>query len=150
MGNICRSPTAEGFFKYHLDSSAHRQHVLVDSAGTNAYHVGDAPDPRAIAAAQKHGVDIRSLRACKVVAEDFTRQDMIIAMDRENFATLQALKPVDCRAQLHMMMAWHPAGEPSEVPDPYYGDFDGFDDMCKLLDTATAALAEDVVRHLNH
>jgi len=148
MGNICRSPTAEGFFRYHLKDSALRRQVSADSAGTHGYHIGDAPDPRAIQAAQRHGVDISRFRARKVTAADFSAHDMIIAMDEVNLASLKALCPEDSTAQIELMMSWHPGSAGYEVPDPYYGEFKDFQSMCGLLDSATAGLVADLEARL--
>lgn len=144
MGNICRSPSAEGFFARALDKSPHRDLVSIDSAGTHSYHVGHAPDSRAVDTASTFGVDISNLRARKVSAEDFHEFDLVIAMDKSNYSDLQAIQPVDSRAQLRMMMDYHPEGNPKDVPDPYYGGMDGFTRMCKLLDLATAGLLLEV------
>lgn len=148
MGNICRSPSAEGFFAYALSKSPHQDRVSIDSAGTHSYHVGHAPDPRAVETASTFGVDIADLRARKVNAQDFHDFDFVIAMDQSNFSDLQAIQPADSRAQLKMMMDYHPEGYPRDVPDPYYGGMDGFTHMCKLLDLATAGLLLEVENRL--
>ena len=144
MGNICRSPSAEGFFARALEQSEHKDLVSIDSAGTHSYHVGHAPDSRAVDTAFKFGVDIAHLRARKVRTADFHNYDLIVAMDRSNFADLQAFQPAGSSASLKMMMKYHPEGQPEEVPDPYYGGIDGFTYMCELLESATAGLLEDV------
>ena len=144
MGNICRSPSAEGFFARPLEQSEHTDLVLCDSAGPHSYHVGHAPDSRAVDTASNFGVDIAHLRARKVNVSDFHNYDLIVAMDRNNFADLQAIQPADSKASLKMMMKYHPEGQPEEVPDPYYGGIDGFTYMCELLESATAVLLKDV------
>lgn len=144
MGNICRSPSAEGFFAKALASSPYREQVSIDSAGTHSYHVGHAPDPRAIETATEFGVDIAGLRARKVNTTDFNDYDLIIAMDHSNYQDLQTIAPAGSRANLKMMMNYHPQGQPAEVPDPYYGGMNGFTYMCELLESATAGLLEDV------
>ena len=144
MGNICRSPSAEGFFAKALASSPYRERVSIDSAGTHSYHTGHAPDSRAIETASGFGVDIAGLRARKVNVSDFDEYDLIIAMDHSNHQDLQAIKPAGSRASLKMMMSYHPQGEPAEVPDPYYGGMNGFTYMCELLESATVGLLEDV------
>lgn len=149
MGNICRSPTAEGFFRHHLRGSALQQQVSADSAGTHGYHIGDTPDPRAIEAAQEYGVDISHLRARKVTPADFRAHDMIVAMDHVNLAGLEDVQPRDCTARVHLMMSWHPNAAGIEVPDPYYGDFEDFRSMCGLLDAATAGLLADLETRLS-
>ena len=144
MGNICRSPSAEGFFASALEGSSYKDQVSIDSAGTHGYHVGHSPDPRAIATAQDFDVDIGHLRARRVSASDFDDYDLIIAMDRSNFEDLKAIQPRDSKASLRMMMAFHPQAQPEDVPDPYYGGMDGFTYMCELLDAATRELLKDV------
>lgn len=148
MGNICRSPSAEGFFADALNSSSCKDQVSIDSAGTHGYHVGHTPDARAAAMALNFGVDISHLRARKVSVSDFDEYDLIIAMDRDNLEDLQRIQPAGSRARLKMMMQYHPQGEPEEVPDPYYGGMDGFNYMCKLLESATQGLLKDVEGHL--
>ena len=144
MGNICRSPSAEGFFARALEQSAYREHVSIDSAGTHSYHVGHAPDTRAVDTALNFGVDIAQLRARKVSTRDFHNFDLIVAMDRSNFEDLQSIQPSDSTARLTMMMNYHPETHPTDVPDPYYGGIDGFTYMCELLDLATSGLLQEV------
>ena len=148
MGNICRSPSAEGFFATALQKSGFREQVSIDSAGTHGYHIGQAPDSRAVATALNFGVDISHLRARKVGAKDFDDYDLIIAMDRNNFEDLQRIRPAGSRASLQMMMQYHPEARPEEVPDPYYGGMDGFTYMCNLLEAATRGLLECIERRL--
>lgn len=140
MGNICRSPTAEGFFKHHLQNSGLAGQVGADSAGTHSYHLGSSPDPRAIREAGLWGVDISSLRARKIQQEDFEDFDRIVAMDHGNLGILQQLAPEPAHASLDLMMAWSGLPGPDEIPDPYYGSRQGFSYMCELLDEATRGL----------
>ena len=149
MGNICRSPSAEGFFTRALKDSAFRDQIAVDSAGTHGYHVGYEPDSRAIDTAQSFGVDIGHLRARKVSVEDFQRFDLIVAMDRSNLEDLQAMQPEDSKARLVSMMDYHPERQPREVPDPYYGGMRGFSHMCELLEGATRGLLDEVEGQLD-
>ena len=144
MGNICRSPSAEGFFVSALHSSKYREQVSTDSAGTHGFHAGHSPDARAIQTASTFGVDISHLRARKVSASDFNKYDLIIAMDRDNYEDLQRIQPLGSKAELKMMMHYHPEAQPQEVPDPYYGGMDGFTYMCRLLESATQGLLMDV------
>ncbi len=144
MGNICRSPSAEGFFARALQASEYKDQVSIDSAGTHGYHVGHAPDSRAVETAMSFGVDISQLRARKIDASDFKEYDLIIAMDHENFRGLQHIRPAGSKAVLKMMMHYHPEARPEEVPDPYYGGMDGFSYMCKLLAAATQGLLKEV------
>jgi len=144
MGNICRSPSAEGFFATALQNSNYKEQISIDSAGTHGYHVGHTPDARATATALNFGVDISHLRARKVSVSDFNDYDLMIAMDRNNFEDLQRIQPAGSKASLKMMMHYHPQAQPEEVPDPYYGEMDGFTYMCELLQSATLGLLKDV------
>jgi len=148
MGNICRSPSAEGFFARALAVSPQRDMISIDSAGTHGYHIGHSPDSRAIETASDFGVDISGLQARKVTVSDFDEYDLIIAMDRSNFEDLQSIQPQGSKADLKMMMNYHPQGKPAEVPDPYYGGMNGFTYMCELLQSATEGLLEDVEARL--
>jgi len=144
MGNICRSPSAEGFFATALQKSDYRDQVSIDSAGTHGYHVGHAPDSRAVETASSFGVDIGHLRARKVSASDFDNYDLIIAMDHDNLKDLLRIQPAGSKASLKMMMQYHPEAHTTEVPDPYYGGMDGFNYMCTLLESATQGLLKEV------
>lgn len=124
LGNICRSPLAEGILRAQAGD---RPNMEVDSAGTAAWHVGKAPDPRSIAIAARHGIDISSLRARQVCTEDFSRFDLILAMDAANLEDLRAMAPVGTRAQLRRFLD-------RDVPDPYYGGEDGFADVHAMLE----------------
>ena len=148
MGNICRSPSAEGFFIHALQNSKVRDRVSTDSAGTHGYHVGHPPDSRAVSTALNFDVDIGQLRARKVSASDFNDYDLIIAMDRSNFEDLQVIQPADSKASLKMMMQYHPEARPDEVPDPYYGGMEGFTYMCNLLESATQGLLTEIEERL--
>jgi len=148
MGNICRSPSAEGFFARAVASSPYKDLISIDSAGTHSYHIGHAPDSRAVETASGFGVDLDDLRARKVQVSDFNEFDIIIAMDRSNFEDLRAIQPAGSKAELKMMMEYHPQGQPAEVPDPYYGGMSGFTYMCELLQAATEGLLVDIERRL--
>jgi len=150
MGNICRSPSAEGFFTRQLQDSAYRDLVSTDSAGTHSYHIGHPPDPRAVETAANFDVQIGHLRARKVKASDFDEYDLLIAMDRANLSNLMALQPADSAAEIKLMMSFHPQGQPAEVPDPYYGGMDGFTYMCELLEQATSGLLKEIESRLSN
>ena len=135
LGNICRSPTAEGVLRHLLQQEAPQLPIEVDSAGTADYHVGDAPDRRSQRAALQRGIDISGLRGRQVAAEDFSCFDLILAMDEENLRELKLFKPANSRAELKLFMEYAPeAGR--EVPDPYYLDAAAFE---KVLDLTAAA-----------
>jgi protein-tyrosine phosphatase len=142
MGNICRSPSAEGFFRWQLARAGLLETFEVDSAGTHSYHIGHPPDDRAIREAATFGVDIAGLRARKIAVQDFERFDHIIGMDRHNLGILQRLAPPAPRASLSLMMQYAPESAFDEVPDPYYGSQRDFSLMCQLLEDATAGLLE--------
>ena len=145
MGNICRSPTAEGYFRHHLAKAGKGERFTVDSAGTHGYHVGHPPDSRASETAARRGVDLSALRARRVTAEDFGKFDLIIAMDEDNLRLLRELDPGE-GAELALMLEYATGPEAiREVPDPYYGGQDGFEHMCDLLDDATAGLLDQLL-----
>lgn len=149
MGNICRSPTAYGvFLKMIADQSL--DHIIeVDSAGTHAYHVGEAPDPRAQTAASRRGVDLSPLRARKVRSQDFEAFDYVLAMDDDNFQMLEHIMPAGRDERLHMFLDFAPHLPEREVPDPYYGGESGFERVLDLIEAAAEGLIEDIrKRHL--
>lgn len=139
LGNICRSPTAQGVFDRKLDQSSLAGRIDTDSAGTGDWHIGKAPDPRARQAASSRGYQIDHLRARQVTLDDFHRFDWILAMDGSNLAHLKAMKPDHCRARLALFL--EPLGErtETEVPDPYYGGEDGFAHVLDLCEAASDA-----------
>ncbi len=136
LGNICRSPTAEGVFRHLLARQAPHLPVEIDSAGTANYHAGDPPDLRSQRAALRRGIDMSGLRARQVVPEDFTRFDLILAMDRDNLRELQAMRPKESKAELRLLLEYAHRLDRVEVPDPYYGGERGFEEV---LDLTTAA-----------
>jgi protein-tyrosine phosphatase len=136
LGNICRSPTAEGVFRQLLTQVAPDLQVEVDSAGTAGYHVGEPPDPRSRRAAMSRGVDLSTLRARRVAIRDFACFDLILAMDRDNLRVLEAMRPEGSRARVQLFLEYAPDLGRLEVPDPYYGDASGFEEV---LDLSTAA-----------
>ncbi|HEY1129309.1 MAG TPA: low molecular weight protein-tyrosine-phosphatase, partial [Roseateles sp.] len=138
MGNICRSPTAEGVMRAKLAVAG--LDVEVDSAGTHGYHVGAPPDARSQEHAARRGYDLSLLRARKLVAADFSRFDLVLAMDEDNLANAQALCPPAQRHRLKLLMDYAPhAGNP-HVPDPYYGGAAGFDEVLDLVEAACDGL----------
>lgn len=140
LGNICRSPTAEGVLRHLLRQEAPHLAVEVDSAGTADYHIGSPPDRRSQRAALKRGIDISELRGRQVQPEDFARFDLILAMDKENLRDLERVRerlpPAKARAQLKLFMEYAPDSTVREVPDPYDRDAAAFE---KVLDLAAAA-----------
>lgn len=143
MGNICRSPTAEGVVQKLIDEQGLSDRVRLDSAGTHAYHVGEPPDHRAAAAALERGIEIAHLRARKVAPEDFYNFDLLLAMDVDNLQVLQELQPADSAAQVRLMLDYSKSNPNGTVPDPYYGGAAGFERVLDLLEeSATGLLAE--------
>ena len=144
MGNICRSPTAEGVFR-HLVQQAQMQDVIeIDSAGTHAYHVGDAPDMRAQSAALKRGIDLSRQIARRVRLEDFEQFDYILAMDLDNLEHLQSWCPPGQEHKLSLFLEYASDLGEREVPDPYYGGASGFDRVLDLIETASRSLLETI------
>lgn len=144
MGNICRSPTAEGVFREHVRRHAPGLDIEIDSAGTHGYHVGEPPDPRTVKAAARRGIDLSSLRARQVQDEDFERFDLILAMDRLNHATLLDRSPPEHHTRIRTLLEFAGAAAPADVPDPYYGGAKGFDDVLDLVESAADGLLGEV------
>jgi protein-tyrosine phosphatase len=143
LGNICRSPMAESVFHTRLAERGWTDRVLVDSAGTYAGHAGEAPDPRAQTTARAHGHHaIGRLRARPVEAGDFERFDLVLAMDRDNLARLREQCPVPHQHKLHLFLAWAQWPGVDEVPDPYYGNAEGFERVMALCECATDAVLD--------
>jgi protein-tyrosine phosphatase len=140
LGNICRSPTAEGVFRRMLAQAAPGLDVEVDSAGTAGYHIGEPPDPRSQRAAKARGVDLSGLRARRVTPGDFSHFDIILAMDADNLADLEAMRPANARARLQRFLDYAPEQSRRDVPDPYYGDADGFEIVLDLCAAASRGL----------
>ena len=140
FGNICRSPTAEGVFRHLLAQEAPELRVEVDSAGTAGYHIGHPPDLRSQRAAHARGVDLSGLRARQVTVEDFLRFDLILAMDRDNLQELETMRPADSRARVRLFLEYAPELGRPEVPDPYYGDARGFEEVLNLSAAASRGL----------
>jgi len=145
MGNICRSPTAEGVFRSVLTTRAPTLQIEIDSAGTHDYHVGAPPDRRAVAAAKRRGIDLSELRARMVAAEDFAHYDLILAMDRENLDELKRRAPAVHHERIRLMMDFAPQAPSRAVPDPYYGGAQGFEEVLDLLEEAASGLLQDVL-----
>ena len=148
MGNICRSPTAEGVMRGLLREEGLEDVVEVDSAGTGDWHVGSPPDARATAAARARGVTLAGA-ARQITAADFGDYDLILAADRRNLRDLQAIDtvPTHPQAKLRLLREFDPASADAgdlDVPDPYYGGDDGFDTVLDLVDTACRRLLDEL------
>jgi protein-tyrosine phosphatase len=143
MGNICRSPTAEGVLRACLQRAGLQARVEVDSAGTHGYHSGEPPDPRAIRHAAARGYDIAALRARAVSADDYAHFDLMLAMDEENLRWLRAHSPPAAAARIELLMAHATRyADRREVPDPYYGTAAGFEHVLDLVEDACAGLVD--------
>jgi low molecular weight protein-tyrosine phosphatase len=142
-GNICRSPTADGVLRRLVREAGLEHLVEVDSAGTHDYHVGEAPDERAQRHARQRGYELGELRARQVEASDFTRFDLILAMDRGHLALLERTAPPEHRHKLRLFMEFADGWSEGEVPDPYYGGEAGFERVLDMIEAgARGVLAE--------
>jgi protein-tyrosine phosphatase len=142
LGNICRSPLAEGAFRTEV--AKRRLAIVTESAGTAAYHIGEKPDHRAIATAKRNGVNISQHRGRQVKPADFKRFDHIVAMDADNLANLKKIQPEDGTARLSLMLDWVKGREGQPVDDPYYGNEDGF----KITWADVTAAAKGLADHM--
>ncbi len=140
LGNICRSPLAEGILKSKLD----KETIQVDSAGTASYHIGKKPDSRSISIAKKYGIDISQQRCRQFTAKDFDEYDLIYAMDRSNYENIVALaENENAIAKVNLLL--HRSNVTNkEVPDPYYGGEDGFEEVFQLINAACNLIAQDI------
>lgn len=143
MGNICRSPTAEGVFRHQIVEAGLDDRVEIDSAGTHAYHVGEPPDRRAQAAAERRGVSLSGIRARRVRTDDFERFNYVIAMDRDNHAVLAEVADPEHHEKIRLFLEYS-SGPESEVPDPYYGGATGFERVLDLVEDASRGLLDEL------
>jgi len=144
MGNICRSPTAQGVFETLVNSEKLSDDIEIDSAGTYAYHVGEPPDERARAAALKRGVDLGGQRARRVDELDFQEFDYVLAMDRDNYEALASICPSNRADRLRLFLEFAPELGIQEVPDPYYGGATGFERVLDLIEQASRGLLANI------
>ncbi len=141
LGNICRSPTAEGVLRALVRQAGHESHFFIDSAGMLATHAGQAPDRRSQQAALQRGYDLSSLRARQVNVTDFQRFDWLLAMDHDNLAGLQRLCPDPAwQDKLRLFLSFAPQGGLEEVPDPYYGGVAGFEQVLDLCEAGARGI----------
>jgi protein-tyrosine phosphatase len=145
MGNICRSPTAEGVMRRLVAAAGLGDRIEIDSAGTGAWHAGSGPDPRAVAAAARRGISLTGV-ARQVHLDDFDDFDLIVALDRENARDLRRIAPDEtARAKVRLLREYDPGhGGDLDVPDPYYGADDGFAEVLELVDAACRGLIDDL------
>lgn len=147
MGNICRSPTAEGVFRHLVGQQGLAAKIIIDSAGTHDYHIGDPPDARSQAAAARRGYDLSGLRARQVARDDFTTFDYILAMDEANLGLLRQQCPQDYRDRLKLFLEFADDGALREVPDPYYGGAQGFERVLDLVEQAARGLLREIIKN---
>ena len=148
MGNICRSPTAEGVFLRKVVEAGLAGRIRVDSAGTHSYHIGHAPDPRSRSAALARGYDLGALRARQVNEQDFAAFDHILAMDEDNLAELRDVAPRRFRDKAHLFMDYSEKWHGIEVPDPYSGGVSGFEHVLDMIEDASAGLLAHIKKEL--
>jgi protein-tyrosine phosphatase len=144
LGNICRSPLAEGVARHRAAGRGLDDALRIDSAGTGAWHVGEAPDPRSTDVAERNGIELRG-PARKVTTQDLRSFDLVLAMDRDNLEALEGLREnADGRARIHLFRAFDPEPGDGEVPDPYFGGPDGFDQVFEMVDRTVERLLDRI------
>jgi protein-tyrosine phosphatase len=148
MGNICRSPTAQGVFEALVEEAQLTSRIHIDSAGTHAYHVGKPPDARASEAASRRGIHLGRQRARRVAEADFESFDYVVAMDRSNLDDLHAICPDPHRQKLCLLLDFAQHLSQQEVPDPYYGGAQGFERVLDLVEEGARGLLEDIRQRL--
>ena len=148
MGNICRSPTAEGVFRRYVADAGLDEAVHADSAGTHTYHSGNPPDHRASEAARQRGYSLSGMRARKVTSTDFESFDFILAMDEDNLFNLQEMADAEHHGKIRLFLEFSRNPELREVPDPYYGGSSGFERVLDLVEDASQALLDSVKEKL--
>ncbi|MFC3151577.1 low molecular weight protein-tyrosine-phosphatase [Litoribrevibacter euphylliae] len=144
LGNICRSPTADGVFRKMIQQADLEEQVTVDSAGTAAWHIGKSPDPRSQEFAERRGYDLSALRARQVSVEDFHRFDLLLAMDSENYANLLELCPEGADFKVKKLLSYGLLKPNADVPDPYYGGDKGFEEVLDLVEDACGQLLKQI------
>lgn len=147
-GNICRSPTAEGVFRALVEKEGLAAAIATDSAGTSDYHVGEPADRRSAAAARKRGVELCDLRARQVARSDFDEFDLVLAMDRGHFRDLKKLCPPGRQDRLHLFLSFAPQLDTQDVPDPYYGGPDGFEDVLDMIEAGSRGVLDFIRQKL--
>jgi protein-tyrosine phosphatase len=148
LGNICRSPTAEGVFRKLVAGEGLEHAVEIDSAGTHAYHIGEPPDARAQAAALRRGVDLSGLRGRQALSSDIEQFDYVLAMDQENLRNLRAIAAREHLHKVRLFMEFSSVYGEREVPDPYFGGHGGFERVLDMIEDAAAGLLADIRQRL--
>lgn len=145
LGNICRSPLAEGIFRAAATRRGLCDRFEIDSCGTGSWHAGESPDPRSVEVAQRHGVDISGQRARQLARDDFQRFAWLIPMDRANEGEVRRRCPGGAAPQIRRILDFEPDPPGPDVPDPYYGGRDGFEEVYELLESAADRLLDAIV-----
>ncbi|MDR1074980.1 MAG: low molecular weight phosphotyrosine protein phosphatase [Xanthomonadaceae bacterium] len=146
LGNICRSPMAEGALRARIEASPLAGRVEVDSAGTSGWHIDHPPDRRAIACARRHDIDIGGLRARQLCKQDFLRFDRILCADASNLQDARCLADATGTGKLALLLEWAGLEQAGEVPDPYYGEAEDFEHTWHLVDSAAQAIVARLIR----
>jgi len=141
-GNICRSPTAEAVMRHRLDN---KSNFTLDSAGIQSYHIGEAPDPRTQAVAAAKGIVMNDLRARQMRFDDFHDFDLLFAMDKSHYHWMQVMAPKGTEDKVKLYLEYAGINKPNEVPDPYYGQTDGFEEVLNLIERATDNLLKKLL-----
>ena len=144
MGNICRSPMAEGIFQREVAKAGLQDRIRIDSAGTHSYHIGEPPDPRAQSAISRRGVDISGLRGRQVADADYEKFDYILAMDEGNLSILKRNAPAHAHDKIRLLLSYSSKYPHQEVPDPYYGGARGFDENLDMIEDAVEGLISNI------
>ncbi|ESQ81678.1 hypothetical protein AEAC466_20500 [Asticcacaulis sp. AC466] len=144
LGNICRSPLAEGVFRAQAEAAGVANRFIIDSAGCGGWHAGEQPDTRAIQTAARHGIDISGQRARQIQTDDFDRFDLILGLDRDNVRHLTAMRPDTARAKVALYLD-EALGVAKNVPDPYYGGSSDFEAVYALCEKASTALLKQLL-----
>jgi protein-tyrosine phosphatase len=144
LGNICRSPTADGIFSHRVKEAGLGGRIHVDSAGTADWHTGRAPDARSVTAARERGYDLSRLQARQVIPADFSAFDYVLAMDNHNLAYLRSIAPGDYSGHLGLFLDFAAHQSIREMPDPYYGGNEGFEQVLDLVEAASHGLLEQI------
>ncbi len=144
LGNICRSPTAEGVFKHIVEKTGLTNQIFIDSAGTGSWHIGNPPDRRAIDAAALRGIDISELKARQVTAVDAVEFDYLIVMDNQNLYDLRNLSDRAYHHKINLFLSYADNYSESEVPDPYYGGSQGFSRVLDMIEDASQGLLHEI------
>lgn len=149
MGNICRSPTAEGMFTYLVKQAGLSNKIKVRSAGTHAHFAGNPPDLRSQLAARQRGIDLSGIRARQITPADFIQADYILAMDQDNYTVLHSCCPSGHEHKLRLFLEFAPHLQRQEVPDPYYEGINGFEQVLNLIESAGVGLLNELSKHFS-